>query len=80
MNVEKTESELKARIAFYCAGHAIQVPVVTMHEQKWADCRGGYLDDQDGHAWAAIELANVNELKRRDVSRLSEPQRLVRRA
>lgn len=72
MNIEKTDAELKARIAFYCTGHPIQVPVVTMHDQKWAYCRGGYLAHHEGHAWMAIEPANVNELKKRDVGFVSQ--------
>jgi hypothetical protein len=60
------------RIAFYCTGHPIQAPVVTMHDEKWAYCRGGYFDDHAGHDWTAIEPANVNELKQRDVGFVSQ--------
>jgi hypothetical protein len=72
VNLERTEAEIKAWITLYCTGHAMQAPVVTMHDRKWAYCRGGYLDDHAGHAWIPIEPANVNELKRRDVGFVSQ--------
>ena len=51
------------RIRFYCIGHETQLPIVTMHERRWAYCRGGYFAAQDGHAWVAIEPTSVYQIK-----------------
>jgi hypothetical protein len=55
---------LGTRIRFLCTSHETQVPIVTMHEQRWAYCPGGYIAAKEGHDWIAIEPANVSELKR----------------
>jgi hypothetical protein len=51
------------RIHFYCTGHATQLPIVTMHERRWAYCPGGYFASQEGHAWVAIEPTSVYQIK-----------------
>jgi hypothetical protein len=51
------------RIRFYCMGHDTKQPVVTLHERRWAFCRGGYFDAQDGHDWVAIEPTSVHHVK-----------------
>ena len=51
------------RIRFYCTAHQTQLPIVTMHEGRWAYCPGGYFAAHDGHAWAAIEPTSVYQIK-----------------
>lgn len=60
-------AELGTRIRFLCTSHATQVPIVTMHEQQWAYCPGGYVAAQKGHFWTAIEPANRSELNPRHI-------------
>jgi hypothetical protein len=66
--MEKSDTgELGTRIRFLCTSHGTQVPIVTMHEQRWAYCPGGYIAAKDGHDWTAIEPASVSDLKRSHV-------------
>jgi hypothetical protein len=58
-------NELGTQIRFLCISHATQVPIVTMHEERWAYCPGGYIASKAGHFWTAIEPANVSDLKQR---------------
>lgn len=53
------------RIRFYCTSHPTQVPIVTVHEQRWAYCPGGYVAARDGHSWTAIEPTNVHHVNSR---------------
>ena len=57
------------RIRFYCTSHPTQVPTVTIHEQRWAYCPGGYVEARDGHAWTAIDPTSVSQLKRQEAYR-----------
>jgi len=61
-----------SRIHFVCQSHVRRVPIVTMHEQQWAYCQGGYVDAQDGHVWAAIAPVSVSELKWKQVGFVRE--------
>jgi hypothetical protein len=76
--MQKTRAvQLGTRIRFVCTSHATQIPTVTMHEQQWAYCPGGYLAAQKGHFWTAISPARVSEpipallglARRRDLGR-----------
>lgn len=68
--MEKTgANRTDGRIRFYCTSHAMQIPTVTIHEQQWAYCPGGYVDARDGHAWVAIEPTNVSQLKSQEAYR-----------
>lgn len=55
------------RIRFYCASHPTQVPIVTMHEKRWAYCPGGYVAARDGHSWTPIEATSVYQLNPRQI-------------
>jgi len=59
-------------IRFVCQSHLRGVPIVTLHEQQWAYCQGGYADAQDGHAWTAITPTSVSELKWKQVGFVRE--------
>jgi hypothetical protein len=49
--MEKIKSDpVDDRIRFYCTAHQTQLPIVTMHERRWAYCPGGYFAAHDGHA------------------------------
>lgn len=70
-------AQLGTLINFLCTSHAPEVPIVTLHEQRWAYCPGGYVAAQQGHAWTAIDPANRSELNPRHIGfvqarRLSE--------
>ena len=56
--------ELGTRIRFLCTAHPADVPTVTMHDQQWAFCPGGYIASHKGHFWTAIEPALVNAMPR----------------
>ena len=56
-----------AGIRFLCTSHAIQTPIVTIHEQQWAYCPGGFVDGQEGHNWVAIAPSTISELKWRHI-------------
>ena len=76
--MEKTATrEIGTQIRFLCTSHAIQVPIVTMHEERWAYCPGGYVASTSGHFWTAIEPANVSDLKPRHVG-FAPAQGLIR--
>jgi hypothetical protein len=60
-------SPVDDRIRFYCTSHPTQVPIVTMHEQRWAYCPGGYVAARDGHFWTAIEPTNVHQVNPRQI-------------
>lgn len=59
-------------IHFVCQSHVRGVPIVTLHEQRWAYCQGGFVDGQDGHAWIAITPTSVSELKWKQVGFVRE--------
>jgi len=62
--MERTDTEqLGTLIRFLCTSHVTQIPIVTMHEEKWAYCPGGYVAAHEGHGWTAIEPARITELK-----------------
>jgi hypothetical protein len=50
-------------ISFLCRSHPSGEPVVTMHQQQWAYCQGGFVDAADGHEWAEIAPTTISELK-----------------
>jgi hypothetical protein len=58
-------SPVDDRIRYYCTSHPTQVPIVTMHDQRWAYCPGGYVAARDGHFWTAIEPTNVHQVSPR---------------
>jgi hypothetical protein len=59
--MQKVSAErLGTRIRFLCTSHSVAIPTVTMHENQWAFCPGGYIAAQTGHFWTAIEPANVD--------------------
>jgi hypothetical protein len=60
-------SVIGSQIHFLCTSHVTQVPVVTMHEDRWAYCPGGYIAAKEGHNWTAIEPTNVTDLKPRHI-------------
>jgi hypothetical protein len=62
MNI--SASQLGTRIRFLCTSHTTEVPTVTMHDNQWAFCPGGYIASHQGHFWTAIEPANVNAMPR----------------
>jgi len=62
------------QIYFVCRSHATQVPIVTIHEERWAYCPGGYVAAKEGHDWAAIEPVRVSDLKPRHVGFAREQQ------
>lgn len=67
-NMEKTGADpVDDRIRFYCASHTTEVPIVTVHERRWAYCPGGYDAAREGHAWTAIEPTHVNQLNPRQM-------------
>jgi hypothetical protein len=66
------------RIRFYCTAHRAQLPIVTMHERRWAYCPGGYVAAREGHAWVAIEPTSVYQVKPQELR--SPTQRLSRTA
>jgi hypothetical protein len=37
---------------------------VTLHDNLWAFCPGGYVASRKGHFWTAIEPTKVTELPR----------------
>jgi hypothetical protein len=55
------------RIRFYCTSHPTQLPIVTVHEGRWAYCPGGYVAARDGHTWSAIPPTHVNRVNPRQV-------------
>jgi hypothetical protein len=59
-----------------CQSHLRGVPIVTLHEQQWAYCQGGYVDAQDGHAWTAITPTSVSELKWKQIGLVRETSSL----
>jgi hypothetical protein len=59
-------------ISFLCRSHQRGEPVVTMHEQQWAYCQGGFVDGQDGHLWAPIAPMTISELKWKQVGFVRE--------
>jgi hypothetical protein len=59
-------------IRFVCSSHALGTPIVTLHEQQWAYCQGGYVAAQGGHVWTAISPAKVSELKWKQVGFIRE--------
>jgi hypothetical protein len=63
-----------AEIEFICRGHARREPTVTVHEDHWAYCRGGYADADPGHLWIAIAPMNASELKWKQVGLVRENQ------
>ena len=66
--MEKSDArDLGTQIRFLCTSHATGVPIVTMHEERWAFCPGGFIAAKPGHFWTAIEPVDVNELKPRNV-------------
>jgi hypothetical protein len=72
--MERTDTEQPGSlIRFLCTSHATQVPIVTMHEAKWAYCPGGYVAAHEGHGWTAIEPARISELKPRHIGFASAP-------
>jgi len=64
---KSSTSPVDDRIRFYCTSHPTQVPIVTMHEQRWAYCPGGYVAARDGHFWTAIEPTNVHQVNPRQI-------------
>lgn len=58
----KVRAQLGTRIRFVCTSHETRLPIVTMHEQQWAYCPGGYIAAHEGHFWTAIEPASWTEL------------------
>ena len=59
---KNTAEHVDDRIRFYCTAHPTQLPIVTMHERRWAYCPGGYFDAADGHGWVAIEPTSVYQV------------------
>jgi hypothetical protein len=57
-----TAEQLGTRIRFLCTSHSTAVPTVTMHDQRWAFCPGGYVASEKGHFWTAIEPTNVKAM------------------
>lgn len=57
--MESTEPKIR----FLCRAHRGHAPVVTLHEQQWAYCQGGFVAGEDGHQWTAILPTTVSELK-----------------
>jgi hypothetical protein len=55
--------DIGTQIRFLCTSHATRVPIVTMHDDRWAYCPGGYIAAMGGHFWTAIEPANVTDVK-----------------
>jgi len=45
---------------------------VTVHQQRWAYCRGGLVGAQDGHLWSEISKTSVSELEWKRVGLVSE--------
>jgi hypothetical protein len=52
------------RIRFLCTSHSTEVPTVTLHENQWAFCPGGYVASEKGHYWTAIEPTKVTAMAR----------------
>jgi len=59
--------DIGTQIRFLCTSHTTRVPIVTMHDDRWAYCPGGYIAAMEGHFWTAIEPANVTDVKPRHV-------------
>jgi hypothetical protein len=61
--MQKTVADqLGTRIRFLCTAHSTVIPTVTMHDQQWAYCPGGFIAAQKGHFWTAIEPTQVREV------------------
>jgi hypothetical protein len=71
-----SDAELGTQIRFLCTSHGTEVPIVTMHEGRWAYCPGGYIAAKEGHDWIAIEPVSVSELKRSHVG--FAPRQVIR--
>jgi len=54
--------QLGTRIRFLCTAHPTKIATVTMHDQRWAYCPGGFIAAQKGHFWTAIEPTNVRDV------------------
>jgi hypothetical protein len=68
--MEKTQANpMDGRIRFYCTSHPTQVPSVTIHEQRWAYCPGGYVEAREDHAWVPIDPTSVPQLKPQEAYR-----------
>jgi hypothetical protein len=65
--VDDSRRQIGTQIRFLCTSHPTHVPTVTMHEDRWAYCPGGYIAAHAGHVWTAIEPVNVTDLKPRHV-------------
>jgi hypothetical protein len=42
----------------------MEIPTVTLHNDQWAFCPGGYIASQKGHFWTAIEPTKVTAMSR----------------
>ena len=66
--MEKTDMrDIGTQIRFLCTSHAAAVPIVTMHEERWAYCPGGFIAAKPGHFWTSIEPVDVIDLKPRHI-------------
>jgi hypothetical protein len=76
--VGKTDTrDIGNQIRFLCTSHATEVPIVTMHEERWAYCPGGFIASKPGHFWTAIEPVDVSDLKPKHIG-FAPTQRLSR--
>ena len=62
MTMKISAEDLGTRIRFVCTSHPTRVPTVTMYEQRWAYCPGGYIAAVKGHFWTAVQPTGVTEV------------------